>query len=76
MSNDVFKDIQDERTRQNEKWGVQNHDDSEWMLILMEEVGEVANALLSNDPAEHIETELIQCAAVIAAWVECRRRNR
>lgn len=37
--------VQKERERQNQKWGVQNHDDGNWLIILIEEVGELAQAM-------------------------------
>jgi len=38
----ILKEIQNERKRQNEEWGEQNHTPIEWVSILTEEVGEVA----------------------------------
>lgn len=38
----VINDVKRERQRQNEKWGVQDHNPVEWVAILTEEVGEVA----------------------------------
>ena len=35
-----------EQQRQDDKWGVQNHDDLTWLAILTEEVGETAQAIL------------------------------
>ena len=37
-----------ERSRQDEKWGAQHHDILEWMVILTEELGEAAQAALSD----------------------------
>lgn len=36
--------IQAEITKQNQKFGIQNHSPIEWMAILMEEVGEASQA--------------------------------
>lgn len=58
-----------ERTRQREKWGKQEHSAPIWHAILSEEIGEVAKALLETD-FDALETELVQCAAVIEAWIE------
>lgn len=41
----VLAMVREERFRQDEKWGPQHHDPENWMLILMEEVGEAAEAL-------------------------------
>lgn len=60
----IFQDIREERARQEAKWGSQRNLSSEkWMTILMEEVGEVANAILEGDSVNYQE-ELVQVAAV------------
>lgn len=38
----VLRMVRDERTRQEEKWGRQRHTSLEWLMILAEEVGELA----------------------------------
>lgn len=43
----------------------------ECLGILAEEFGEVANAIIERDDA-NLTTELVQCAAVIVAWLEGR----
>jgi len=50
-----------ERKYQSEKWGEQNHSKEKWYLILAEEVGELANAILESGD---VQKELIQVAAV------------
>jgi NTP pyrophosphatase (non-canonical NTP hydrolase) len=62
-----------ERQRQDAKWGVGFHgrSDAFWLAILGEEFGEVANAILERDEA-NIETELVQCAAVVFSWLQFR----
>ncbi len=42
----IEAEIAMERARQELKWGSQHHDPIIWMLILMEEVGEAADAIL------------------------------
>ena len=75
-----------ERNRQDEKWGVQNHAPEWWLAILGEEFGELAQAILethfNNGPEnrkkggiENIRKEAVQCAAVALAIVECIDRN-
>lgn len=72
----VVADLLDERTRQDAKWGEQNHDDFIWGAILSEEVGEAAQASLqhyfSNDgpdvSADRVAEEVTQCAAVAVGW--------
>lgn len=66
-----------ERERQDRKWGrdFRGRHDSFWLTILAEEFGEVAEAILEHDE-ENVKTELIECAAVIFAWLEFRRWRR
>ena len=64
----VFDIIKKECERQEKKWGQQCHPDAIWHLILSEEVGEVAEAVLEDDQ-DQIRAELIQCAAVIVTWL-------
>lgn len=62
--------IQDERARQDAKWGAdQHHDPHLWTTILAEEFGEVARAVLEHDAAG-LRAELVQVAAVCVAWLE------
>ena len=42
----------------------------ERLAILVEAVGEVASTLASDGDTANLETELIQVAAIAAAWVE------
>lgn len=70
-----YTEIQQERHRQNAKWGLQNHADQKWLAIMVEEVGEVANAILEGKPIHTIRGELIQVAAVVVAWCESQRRR-
>lgn len=78
----VMDHIVQERIRQDNKWGEQNHSPLEWLSILLEEVGEVAkevNALHFDGDSDEIRrkyrTELIQVAAVAAAAVEADMRR-
>ncbi len=65
--------IRAERKRQDEKWGEQNHQDQKWLTILLEEFGELAEAIL-NEPERGVE-ELVQIAAVSVAWLEAIERR-
>ena len=40
----ILADITAERGRQDAKWGEQNHNPQDWLMILQEEVGEFARA--------------------------------
>lgn len=70
----VFQLIRDERSRQEAKWGKQNHSGPVWFLILAEEVGEVAKAMLhtafGGPESGKVKMELIQVAAVAVQWLE------
>lgn len=73
----VLKDVVDERARQNKKWGEQDHGHGYWLGILVEEVGEVAQAYIQSQGPERVREELIQVAAVAIQWVEAMdRRDR
>ena len=71
-----------ERLRQDKKWGEQNHAPFVWLGILMEEVGELSQALLQTafggdkGGEQNIDDELVQVAAVALAMVECCHRNK
>lgn len=67
-----------ERKRQDEKWGVQNHEPLKWLAILGEEVGEACEAILAdhpNPPSWKYRDEMVHVAAVALAAVECFDRN-
>jgi len=66
----VLKRVENERLRQDNRWGEQNHDPHLWLSILGEEVGEANKAALEGDGVEYCR-ELIQVAAVAVATVEC-----
>jgi hypothetical protein len=72
----VLEQVMDERKRQDDVHGKGDHDDFEWLAILVEEVGETAKALKENrmDRADSdaIWFELIQVAATAIAWLEHR----
>jgi len=82
---EIIAEILDERTRQDEKWGVQNHKPLEWCVILMEEVGELAKEAHEHHftpkyykdtgQLERYRKELIQVAAVCVSMLESFERN-
>jgi NTP pyrophosphatase (non-canonical NTP hydrolase) len=78
----VFK----ERQRQTEKWGEQNHEPIAWMGILMEEVGELAEAVnethfdngeeaRKKGGYENMRAEAVQVAAVAISFIEALDRR-
>lgn len=78
IQDQIFYEIQQERKRQDEKWGVQTHAPADWLTILGEEVGEVNKAAYEakfcNGPIIHYRDELIQVAAVAVSMLECYYR--
>ncbi len=66
----IWDEILTERKRQDQKWGAdrrQHH--MIWLTILVEEVGELAEAILKNE-VENIWKELIHVLAVGVAYAE------
>ena len=72
----VLQKIIWERERQNNMWGTQRHDWGTWLIILMEEVGEVAQAMQAEmdwgkaTDKKELQKELIHVAAVAVAMAE------
>jgi len=48
ITSPVLSQVFKERQRQDEKWGPQHHDPLVWLMILMEEVGELAEEVLGD----------------------------
>ena len=65
----VLEAVLAERERQDQKWGVQNHLDSWWNVIAIEEAGEAAREVYEQNEARLFE-EVIQTCAVYFAWAE------
>ena len=65
----AFARIRLERVDQDDKWGEQNHTWDYWLGILMEEVGELAKAIIERDSAQ-VDAELTQVAAVAVSMME------
>lgn len=64
--------VREEQARQIEQWGYQeDKDDATWLTILVEEVGESAQAMLSQKDTDkdHLITEVTQVAAVALSWL-------
>lgn len=72
----VNADVKSERQRQNDKWGHQRHTFGDWLMILTEEVGEVAQAMQKakgwgkETDASNLYEELIHVSAVSSAIAE------
>lgn len=77
---EIFNEIIEERKRQDEKWGIQNHSLEKWMTILGEEYGEVCKEVLElphigklkdvDIGLKNIKKELIQIIAVSVAIIQ------
>ena len=75
MNPTIYSDINQERKRQDTKWGEQNHNPYKWLAILHEETGEAAKALLEGSLLNYRD-EMIQVAAVAIAAIECLDRGK
>ena len=77
---EALRDVNAERRRQDEFWSQQNHDPFCYLTILMEEVGELAQAALharfGGHAAGTMRKEAVQVAAVAVAIIECLDRDR
>jgi NTP pyrophosphatase (non-canonical NTP hydrolase) len=73
----LHPDVVEERRRQDQVWGEQEHDDPLWLAILTEEVGEAAEGVLHEIFGGPTVTrlEVVQVAAVALAWIECMDRR-
>lgn len=65
----MFYNVRVERARQEQLFSGRKNTTLRWLAILMEEVGELAQALLDGDQ-KNLEVELVQVAAVAVAWGE------
>lgn len=81
----AIDDVIAERVRQDDKWGEQNHDAAIFLVLLAEEVGEVAQEVLGlqfgscakGAEGEGYRKELVHVAAVAVAAIEAfDRRER
>lgn len=86
MDNAAIQSVIDERKRQDEKWGQQDHAPTVWMCILGEEFGELCQAVnetwFDNGPDErqkggyeNMRAEAVQVAAVAVSLIECLDRR-
>lgn len=82
---EIIEEIVDERKRQDRKWGAKNlaRPMEVWLAVIMEEVGEAAQAFLMADghnPGskswDDLRKELVESAAVCAAAVQTLDAHR
>lgn len=62
----ILEEVQEERVRQDEKWGAQHHDPLTWLMILAEEVGEVAEEISSMSEAR---MQVLQAGRRARRWL-------
>ena len=74
MSEKIWQEVKNEMYKQYAKWDKQNHQRPYWLAILVEEVGEVAKAVVEYD-TEAYRKELIQVAAVAVSALESLERQ-
>lgn len=72
-----------ERARAHELHGPSGHsceqmppDDSRWLPVLVEEVGEVARAICDGETPARVREELVQVAAMALAWADAIELDR
>jgi NTP pyrophosphatase (non-canonical NTP hydrolase) len=78
LTEEVLASVRAERERQNAKWGLQRYAMGKWLAILVEEVGEVAQAMQplmglttgKTSDAQNVFEELIHVSAVACAIAE------
>ena len=67
----VIKEVRQERSYQDAKWGEQNHTPHYWLCVLMEELGEAAKATIADTANDYnYRHELLHVAAVAVAAIE------
>ncbi len=67
---EVVIELKKRREQQDVKWGPNRRlPAATWLTIIIEEVGEVAEAILENQPS-NIFDELLDVAATCIAWME------
>lgn len=72
---EFLKKVQEERVKQNLKWGWQSHDGPKYYIILMEEIGELARGILEHRK-ENTTEEMVHSAAVLCAMYEQHVNDR
>ena len=79
---DALGSVLAERERQDAKWGEQNHNPYIYFAILLEEVGELAQAIIHTQFGgdkggwKNVRMEAIHTAAVALAVIECLDRGK
>lgn len=66
----LLRGLDHELDRQTAKWETQDHTLGNWMLILTEEVGEVAEAIIQGRVDDDVWAEMTQVVAVLIRMLE------
>lgn len=74
----AVEDVLDERIRQDDTWGVQNHHPAYWLAIIGKQVGQFGTAVLNREwwtdrdkATKRMREEAVQMTAVGLAIIEC-----
>jgi NTP pyrophosphatase (non-canonical NTP hydrolase) len=79
---DALDDVLARRKKQDAKWGEQNHNPYIYLAILIEEVGELGQAILQTQFGGdkggwlNVRNEAVDVAAVGLALIECLDRDK
>lgn len=79
--NSVISDVMRERASQFINFGNQKNSPGEWLAIAVEEIGEMAQAIMSDKPwsketdSDNLYEEIIQGAAVLVQWAESIKKT-
>ena len=82
IQQNIINDVLAERSRQDEKWGQQDHFAERWATIIGEEYGEMCTAInefsfnATYENEQQIYVEAIQTMATCMAMLECIDRLR
>lgn len=80
IQDNAFYEVKTERSRQEKRWGEQNHSQEYWLSILGEEFGEVCKAVCEKNydtkVKDNYRDELIHVAAVAIQMIECFDRKK
>jgi hypothetical protein len=79
----ILDDVFDERDKQDDQWGVQNHHPAYWLAILGKQMGQMGTAILNREwwhdkdkASADLRHECIQLVAVGIAMLECLDRGK
>ena len=78
MNSNVIDDIEEERSRQEKKWGGSTHDDQhrheDWLRVMIRQIGDADRAVECND-GDYYRKQLVQIAALAVAALDSPDRQ-